>query len=43
MREVWKMTPFQISALYRIHLEITQGKRQEASYQDPIDAALGGL
>lgn len=46
-REVWKLTPYKIMALFRIHKTFNSDKfgqeKEIPEEQDPIDIALGGL
>jgi hypothetical protein len=43
-REVWGMTPYKITTLFKIHRSFNPDKyKQEAEKADPIDEAFGGL
>lgn len=45
-REVWKMTPYKIVTLFKVHKSFNKDQFKEEPEQlsgDPIDIALGGL
>jgi len=43
-REVWRMTPYKLVTLFRIHKEFNNDRfKLESGAVDDIDEALGGL
>lgn len=44
-REVWRMTPYKLLALFRVHKQFHPERfpREAPEGMDEIDAALGGL